>query len=272
MDIVTTAAVAAAEMPADAKSQVHDYIIEHVMYHMAELDQWNVPFGHLRLLDVFRYDGVMLAVAAILLVLVCVLGYRRVSAVPHGLALVLEMFVRFIRDKISIAFLGEEDGRRLAPLFCSFFSFILFANLLGLVPIFSAATSNINVTGALAAVTLAFMVLGSIYRNGFRGFLKAFAPSGVPWPLLLILAPVEFLSMLSKAFALMIRLFANMLAGHIIIFSLLGLVVIFGYLALPVVALVILVFFFEIFVCIFQAYIFTLLSAIFMGQLYQPAH
>ena len=272
MSVTVTAAVAVAEAPVDSKTAVHDYIMHHVMYHMASADTWNVPFMHLKIFDIFSYDSFMVVFSAALLIGLVALFYRPQQDAPRGFTAMLELFVLFVRDKISIPFLGDQDGRKFTPLFCSLFVFILMMNLLGLIPLFSAATSNVNVTGALALVTLSVMVLGAIYRNGFRGFLRAFVPRGVPWPVLPILAPIEFISMIGKAFALMIRLFANMLAGHIIIFSLLGLVVIFGYYSLPLVLLVVCVFFFEIFVAFFQAYIFTLLSAVFIGQMFQPEH
>ena len=198
--------------------------------------------------------------------------YRKKDIVPHGLTNLLEIFVLFIRDQISIPSLGEKDGRRMAPLFCSFFFFILGLNLLGLIPIFRAATGNVNVTGALALVTLTFMIFGSIYKNGFMGFVKVFMPSGVPWPILILLTPVEFIGMFIKAFALTIRLFANMLAGHIVIYALLGLIVIFGWAALPAMALAMGVYFLELFIAFLQAYIFTLLSAMFIGQMVHPEH
>ena len=271
MEPVSTAVDAAAQ--SDSAGLVRDYIVHHALYHMADLDSWNVPFMHIRALDFFRYDGFMVVFSALLVVFLFGFLYnRRGDVVPHGLTNLLEVFVLFIRNDISIAFLGEKDGRRMAPLFCTFFFFILIMNLLGLVPIFSTATSNINVTGSLAAITLAFMVFGSIYRNGFLGFLKVFVPSGVPWPILLILVPVEIISMFSKAIALTIRLFANMLAGHILIFALLGLAVMFGVKALPVIAIAVCIFFFELFVAFFQAYIFTLLSAVFIGQMVHPEH
>ena len=198
--------------------------------------------------------------------------YRKNDLVPHGLTNLLEVFVVFVRDQISIAGLGEKDGRKMAPLFCSFFFFILGLNLMGLVPIFRTATGNVNVTAALALITLTFMIFGSIYKNGFMGFVKAFIPHGVPWPLLFLLTPIEFIGMFIKAFALTIRLFANMLAGHIVIYALLGLIVIFGWVALPAMALAMGVYFLELFIAFLQAYIFTLLSAMFIGQMVHPEH
>ena len=143
---------------------------------------------------------------------------------------------------------------------------------MGLVPLFSSATANVNVTGALAAITLCFMVFGSIYKNGIAGFFKVFIPSGVPVPILIILTPIEFLGLLIKSFALMIRLFANMLAGHIAILALLGLVVVLGLAGLPMIVLALFISLVEVFVVFLQAYIFTLLSAIFIGQMYHPEH
>lgn len=256
----------------DTKGALREYIVHHVMYHVPDGVSWNIPFVHFDFLDWFRYDSVMLATALVVLVFIFAVLYRRNQLVPHGWTNLLEVFVLFIRDSIAIEFLGEKDGRKMTPLFCTFFFFIAVSNLLGLLPFCSVATSNINVTGALAAVTLGFMVFGAIYKNGVLGFAKAFIPSGVPWPLLLILTPIEFISMLSKCFALMIRLFANMLAGHIIIYSLLGLVLILGYAALPVIFLGVAIYFFEVFIAFFQAYIFTLLSAIFIGSMYHPEH
>jgi F-type H+-transporting ATPase subunit a len=207
-----------------------------------------------------------------MLILLFGILYRKNDIVPRGLTNLLEVFVVFIRDQISIACLGEKDGRKMAPLFCSFFFFILGLNLMGLVPIFRAATGNVNVTAALALITLTFMIFGSIYKNGFLGFVKVFIPHGVPWPLLFLLTPIEFMGMFIKAFALTIRLFANMLAGHIVIYALLGLIAIFGWVALPAMALAMGVYFLELFIAFLQAYIFTLLSAMFIGQMVHPEH
>jgi F-type H+-transporting ATPase subunit a len=192
--------------------------------------------------------------------------------VPHGWLNLVETFVKFIRDEISVPFLGAEDGRRMTPLFCSFFFYILIMNLVGLVPCFYAATANINVTGGLASVTLFFMIGGAVYRNGPVAFLKGFVPPGVPWFILLLLVPIEFVGLFIRAMALAIRLFANELAGHLVLFSLLGLLVMYGVWALPAAFMAVIIFIEEILVAFLQAYIFTLLSAVFIGQRYHPAH
>ena len=143
---------------------------------------------------------------------------------------------------------------------------------MGLTPLFKNTTANINVTAGLALITLSFMIFGAIYKNGFKGFMHALIPSGVPVPILFILVPIEFLGLFIKVFALMIRLFANMLAGSIVVYSLLGLVVVVGYVALPAVLLAVFITLLKILVSFIQAYVFTLLSALFIGQVYHPEH
>lgn len=245
---------------------------QYIMHHIADSHEW-APFGlHINLPPFLSVHGLMLLFCACFLFLLFVVLYRKNMLVPTGITNMLEAFVVFVRDQIAVPSLGEADGRKMTPLFCSFFSFILGLNLMGMFPIFLTATANVNVTAALALVTLGFMIFGAIYRHGFIGFLKIFAPHGIPWPVLVILAPIEFAGMFIKVFALTIRLFANMLAGHIVIFSLLGLVVTFGAIALPAVAMALGIYFLELFVAFLQAYVFTLLSALFIGQMYHPAH
>ena len=269
-----TNSVSVAAEAVERKLLVHNYIQHHVLYHVADGEPtvWNLPFVRVPLWDVFRNDGVMLAVAVGLLVGLFGLLYRREREVPHGWSNLLELFVVFVRDQIVRPYFPEEDARRVAPVFCTFFFLILIMNLLGLVPLFSAATSNINVTGGLALVSGAFMIGGAVWKKGPLGFLKSFVPAGAPWPLLVILVPVEVISFCSRVFALAIRLFANVLAGHILIFALLSMVVLFGWFALPVVFMAVGIYFFEIFMSFLQAYIFSLLSAIFIGQLAGAEH
>lgn len=244
-----------------------------IMHHVRNSDHWNVPFvGPVALPPHLTLHGFMILVWAFLLIVIFCFAYQRKARVPTGMTNLLETLIIFIRDEISISCLGHEDGRKMAPLFITFFFFIVGLNLLGLIPLFATATSNVNVTGALAIVTLCFMIFGSIYKNGFVGFIKSFIPSGVPVPVLVIVTPIEFVGMFIKAFALMIRLFANMLAGHIVVLALVGLVGLLGFVALPSVILAVFILILEVFVSFLQAYIFTLLSAMFMGQMYHPEH
>lgn len=249
-------------------------VLMFINHHMVDGHEWAFPFvPPIHLPAWLSLHALMMSIAVGLMFLVFGVLYRKNAMVPTGMTNFLEVIVVYIRDEISIASLGEKDGRKMAPLFCSFFFFILFMNLIGLVPGFVAATSNINVTGALTLVTFLFMTLGAIYLKGFKTFVCAFVPSGVPWPILIFLTPLEFISMLVRCCALMIRLFANMLAGHIVIFSLIGMIFIFGYLVFPVmIVMAVAVYFLELFTALLQAFIFTLLSAVFMGLIYHPSH
>lgn len=275
MDAATTTNVLAAAVAAgERKTLVQEYIRHHVLYHVADGNPsvWNLPFIRVPALDVFRHDEVMLAAALVILVGLFGLLYRKDREIPRGWSNFLEVFVLFVREQIVRPYFHEEDARRMAPIFCSFFFLILTLNLLGLCPLFSAATSNLSVTGALAMVTGVFMIGGALWKKGPVGFLKCFVPSGAPLPLLAILIPIEVISFFSRVFALAIRLFANVLAGHILIFALLSMVVLFGWFAAPVVVMVVGIYFFEIFMSLLQAYIFTLLSAIFISQMAYEGH
>ena len=258
--------------PITKQELVQEFINEHVLNHAANGHTWNLPWRHVAALDWLRYDWAMLGLAVVVTVLLASVAARRHRPVPTGLANVFEAYVVFIRDGIAIAHLGEDEGRRMTSYFCSLFLFILTLNGLGLVPFCSGATGNVGVTCGLAMMFLILTVGMAVYRRGVLGFLGSFVPHGAPAVLLPVLVPIEVISLLARAFALMVRLFANMLAGHIIVFAMLGLVVTFGLAAMPMVAVVVALYLFEVFVVVFQAYIFTLLSAIFMGLMLNPEH
>jgi len=248
-------------------------VLAYIMHHAKDSTAWSpLPHMTINLPGGLTLHGLMMLFSAFILLLLFGVVYRRSAAVPHGWTNLLEFFVQFVGDQIAIPNLGEDDGRRFTPILCSFFFFILTMNLVGLVPGFAAATSNVNVTVALAFISLCFMIFGAMFRHGLLGFFKGFIPHGVPWPVLILMVPIEIVGLFIKAMALTIRLFANMLAGHIVIFSLLGLIVAFGLLALPAMAMALGIYLLELFVAIFQAFIFTLLSAVFIGQRYHPAH
>lgn len=246
---------------------------EYILHHVSDSQEWNLPFlGPIHLPEFISLHGLMLLLAsAFLIVLFCFL-YNKNSPVPRGITNFLEVFIVFIRDEIAIPALGKEDGLKMTPLFCTFFFFILVLNLMGLVPIFSTATANYSVTGGLAFITLGFMTFGAIARNGLKGFVKSLIPLGIPVVLVPLIFTIEFLGLFIKSFALMIRLFANLLAGHVIILALLGLVALLGAAALPSMALAVFVYCLEVLVAVIQAYIFTLLSSVFIGLTHHPDH
>ncbi|MFT5169621.1 MAG: F-type H+-transporting ATPase subunit a [Candidatus Omnitrophota bacterium] len=246
---------------------------EYIMDHVLNSTEWHLPFLPTIHLPHLTLHGAMLIIASFILIITFCFLYKKEQVVPKGLTNCLEAFIIFIRDDIVAPCMGEKDVRKMTPLFCTFFFFILTLNIMGLIPIFSTATANVNVTAGLASITLGFMIFGTIYKNGFKGFMQAITPSGVPLPVLFILVPIEFIGLIIKSFSLTIRLFANLLAGHIVIFALLGLAVIVGMGAVvPAVLLALFIYLLEIMVAFLQAYVFTLLSAMFIGQMYNPHH
>ena len=122
----------------------------------------------------------MIWVASLFLLLAFGLSFRKKPLVPKGFASLLEMLILFIRDEIAIPNLGEKDGRKFTPLIGTFFFFVLTCNLMGLIPLFTTPTGNINITAALALITLGAGQVYGIRRNGFFNHFKSLVPSGVP--------------------------------------------------------------------------------------------
>lgn len=255
---------------------------EFILHHLRDSNQWlgtHLPVIKLNLLGreidlSITLHVLMLWIAGALLILMFWLSFRKPRLVPRGLAGVLESVVLFVRDEIAIPNIGEKLGKRLTPFLATVFFFILGCNLLGLIPIFSTATANISVTASLALVTFVMTQLYGMKENGVVAYWKHLVPGGVPWFLLPIMIPIEILSLFTKPFALAMRLFANMIAGHTVIYALLGLIIVLAsYVAAPVsVAFAMAIYFLELFVAFLQAYIFTILTSLFIGMAAHPEH
>ncbi len=192
---------------------------------------------------------------------------------PTRLMTLVEIFVDFIRDDIAKPFVGA-NYRSFLPFFCTQFLFILFCNLLGLFPFGKTVTANLAVTMALAVVTFVMTQIYGMSKQGIIRYWKHLIPQGVPLILLPIIMLNEFVGLFIKPFALMIRLFANMLGGHIILLILLYLIIMFqkaaiGFGAVPMAVAVGLL---DIMECLLQAYIFTFLSAIYVGMAGSGGH
>jgi F-type H+-transporting ATPase subunit a len=211
---------------------------------------------------------VMMWIASALLLLVVFAAVRKKAIVPRGLYNFVEMLVQFVRNEIAVKNIGERDAERFVPYLVTAFFFILFVNLFGLVPYAGTATANVNVTVMLALFTFIVTQYAAIRAMGIGGFL-AHLTGGVPKslaPLWIIMIPVEFLGLFTKPFALTVRLFANMVAGHFVILALLGLIFAISVWVAPVsIALALSIFLLELFVAFVQAYIFTMLSSLFIG-------
>jgi F-type H+-transporting ATPase subunit a len=211
---------------------------------------------------------VMMWIASAILLAVVLLGVRKKSIVPRGLYNFVEVLVAFIRNEIAVKNIGEKDADRFVPYLVTAFFFILFLNLFGLVPFAATATANISVTVMMAVFTWLITQYAQIKAQGIGGYF-AHLTGGVPkslFPLWFIMIPVEFLGLFTKPFALTVRLFANMVAGHFVILALLGLIfVISPWVAFGSVPMALAIFMLELFVAFVQAYIFAMLSSLFIG-------
>jgi F-type H+-transporting ATPase subunit a len=269
-------APAAAADHAGAGAEGHGGPAEVIMHHVTDVP---LRIGPLVLPSKHLVFFLLAALLVILFAQLAVRSYRE-GRVPRGIGAAVEGLVLFIRDEIAEANIGHDDGRRFTPLLCSFFFFILVAALLGLMPFSATSTGNLAVTMALALVSFAAQQYAGISKYGVAGHFHNLIPPGLPAWLLPIMIPVEILSMFTKPFALMIRLFANMLAGHMVITTLLLLISLMGDISwvggvamAPVsILLALFIMLLEILVAFIQAYIFTLLSAIFIGMYAHPAH
>ena len=190
-------------------------------------------------------------------------------------------WVSWLRDEVVVPNLGEKDGRRLLPMFLSLFFFITFMNLLGMIPGGLTATASVYTAAGLSTITLILMVFGGMLVQGPIKFWFSLVPSGVPVALVPMLFVLEVLGLIIKPFALTMRLMANMTGGHLVLLSFLGLMFFFGqhnsttvgFAVSPlVVGMSVFMMIIEGFVALLQAYVFTLLSAIFVGMCLHPDH
>lgn len=214
----------------------------------------------------------MMWFASALLVTLMAVAARQRGPIPRGLRGVVEPVLLFIRDDIARPNLQDAADRYL-PYLWSVFFFILFCNLFGLVPGAATATGNLSVTAALATISFFMIHFTGVRQNGLLGYLRAIVPP-VPWWLWPLLLVVEIIGILAKPFALAVRLWANMSAGHIVILVLLGFIFLFKNVMVVGISVVgaAAIYMLEIFVGVLQAYVFTFLTAVFMGMAAHPEH
>lgn len=189
------------------------------------------------------------------------------SSAPRGIQNMFEVLVSYVKDEIVMPNIpGKNASYRLLPYFLTLFFFILGMNLIGLIPGAHTATGSIGVTAALAVTAFIVINVTSIKEAGLKNYFKHLL-GGAPIGLSFIMVPIEILSMFIKPFALTIRLFANMTAGHIVLLALLGLLFYFKTIIISpaIVGFSVFIYFLELLVALIQAYIFTMLTAIFVG-------
>lgn len=251
----------------------------------------------------------IVALIAFVLITWIIRRYLKQGPVPSGLGNGLEAVVEFVRDSIVLPNVGEKWVNTWTPLILTLFTFIFTANLIGLVPIFdvlrllnhwglhvghdtvfgrlleggTTATSNYNVTAGLALVTFTAIIVAGSRAHGFLQHWKNIVPHGMAWPIYIILIPIEILGMFVKPFALTMRLAANMTGGHIAILAVLSLVFLFTEMFKTAIAgigvglvvsipLAVGISALELIVVLVQAYVFTLLTAVFIGMVIHVHH
>ena len=248
---------------------------------------------------------IMLLISAIVTLIISIIAtqkYRKnINAKPAGLSQIFEILIDFINKEIVIPNIGKNYTQTWTPVAMTFFVFILTCNLLGLIPFFefikigggggSTATGNFGVTLGLATITFFSIIVAGVKKHGFVGHWKNMVPSGVPAPVLIILIPIEIIGMFVKPFALIMRLGANMTAGHIGMVAIFALPIILGngvnvylgaaetlsysvgfFAGVIAVLLNTAIYGLEIIVSLVQAYVFTLLSCVFIGMAIHADH
>jgi F-type H+-transporting ATPase subunit a len=283
--MIGAVAQAAAESAAQAPAAAEPFNVSNlIMGHITDGHDIEIPFTHVSIsLPRIHVGGldfsitrhvVMMWIACVVLFVLARLAARRTSQqVPTGWRAVFEVFIKYIRDDIARRAIGDEADRYLPYLLTCFF-FIWTCNLLGLIPGMSTATSNIGVTAALAILAFIMIHLAGMRQYGVIKHLKHTMPGGLPLWLYPIMLPVEILGLFTKPFALCIRLFANMIAGHVVIIGLISLIFILQsvWVATISVPFTLFIYVLELLVCFIQAYIFTTLVSTFIGMSVHPAH
>lgn len=283
----------------EAASGPVDIITPHITDgHHLELPYWKAPFykeielphwepiqiGGMSI-DISPTKHVVFMILAALLVSISLIYAGAASRKQHasaghsrGFAGTMEAMALYLRNEVVLPNVGPH-GNAFVPFGLTVFFFILACNLFGLIPYGSTATGNIAVTATLAIVTMLVIEFAGVRANGL-GYLNTIfywnkdLPMAVRVLMFFVMSPVEMVGKLAKPFALMIRLFANMTAGHIVLLALIGLIFAFQSWALAgvPVLMAVAISMLEIFVAFLQAYIFTLLACVFIGQMREAHH
>lgn len=223
----------------------------------------------------FTNSALFMVIAVSLIVLLFVYGTRHRSLIPGRIQSLAEMGYEFVANTVRDS--AGHDGMHFLPLVFSLFMFVLFCNMLGMVPGSFTVTSHLIVTAALAGLVIFTVIIFGIYKHGTH-FFGLFVPSGVHPAMLLILVPIEVISFVSRPISLSVRLFANMLAGHIALKIFAGFIATLLFAGgwavlspLPL-ALTVALTALEFLVAVLQAYVFAVLTCIYLHDALHPGH
>ena len=248
-----------------------DPIAQFKIYKLAELKVGKYDLS-------FTNASFMMLLAVALIGLWMFFGTRKHELVPGRAQSFVEVTYEFVAGLVRSS--AGADGLKFFPFVFSLFVFILFANMLGMIPIFFTTTSHIIVTFALAMMVMALVVGYGVFKHGFK-FLKVFVPSGIPMAILPFVTLLEIISFLSRPISLSVRLWANMLAGHILLKLFAGfcIMMVTGFGLFPGVIGAIIPFGLtfaliplEFLVAFVQAYVFALLTSVYLSDALHPGH
>ncbi len=253
-------------MPENPIDPIHQFDIARIVT-MHPMGMVDVSFTNASLLMV-----IILGLVSLLMIV----GTSKRSLVPDRLQAAAEISYEFVANTVRGS--AGNEGMRFFPFVFSLFMFVLFANLLGLLPFSYTVTSQIVVTFALAMLVISVVVGYGFYKHGAH-FLKLFVPSGVHWALFFLLIPIEVISFVARPISLSVRLFANMLAGHITLKVFGGFIVMLlgagGAAALiaplPLIGIILLTAL-ELLVAVLQAYVFAILTCVYLNDAIHPGH
>jgi F-type H+-transporting ATPase subunit a len=224
----------------------------------------------------FTNSALFMAVTVVILTGFMVLSSSRAAMVPNRFQMAGELLYGFVANMLRSS--AGTEGMKFFPFVFSLFGFVLVGNLLGMFPYFFTVTSHIIVTAALAFLVIGVVILYGFFRHGFK-FLKLFVPSGVPAYVLPIVVPIEIISFLSRPISLSVRLFGNILAGHITLKVFSGFVVSLGALgalgwlgALLPLIMTVAITALELLVAVVQAYVFAVLTSMYLNDAVHPSH
>jgi len=280
-EYTATAGEVEAAGQADETGWILDYVTDKSYLEFKLLGKIDLPqfepidlFGLSINLSPTKYVVYMWIAALIVIIMMTLVArtYRK-DVVPRGFANFIEVFIVFIRDEIVRPNIGEKADRYM-PFLATIFFFIATCNLLGLVPYGVSSTENISVTAGLAITSFIMTQAAGMRNNGVFGYMKGLVPHGLPMFILPVMVVVEFLGLLTKPFALTVRLFANMTSGKIVILSLIGLIFFFQTIWVAPVSIIFTLFILllKMFISLLQAYIFTMLSSLFIGMAVHQDH
>lgn len=224
----------------------------------------------------FTNSALFMAIAVTSITVLMLGATMRRSLVPGRMQSIAELSYEFVADTLKSS--AGSEGMKFFPLVFSLFMFILVANVIGIIPYTFTVTSHIVITASLALLVFLTVIVYGVYKNGFR-FLKLFVPSGIPIYILPLIVLIEVMSFLSRPISHSVRLFANMLAGHITLkvfggfVTMLGGFGIAGWLGatLPL-AMTVALTALELLVAFLQAYVFTILTCIYLNDAIHPGH